>query len=82
MDKIQKLTGEGKLVLTGPFMDSEEVRGIFIFNVETIEEARKLTESDPAVQAGRLEMELRSWYGSAALLQVNNIHSRISKINP
>lgn len=82
MDNIQRLAEEGKLVLAGPFMDSEEVRGIFIFNVETIEEAQKLTESDPAVQAGRLEMELRSWYGSAALLQVNNIHSRISKINP
>lgn len=82
LDNISRLAEEGKLVLAGPFMDQEEVRGIFIFNVETIEEARELTNTDPAIQAGSLEMELRPWYGSAALVQVNSIHSKISKINP
>lgn len=79
MDNIQRLTQERKPVLAGPFMDSEEVRGIFIFDVETIEETRRLTESDPAIKAGRLEMELRPWYGSAALLKVNEFHSTIAK---
>jgi hypothetical protein len=60
-------------------MDDGEMRGIYIFNVTTIEEAKKLTETDPAIQAGRLEMELHPWYGSAALMEVNNLHNRLQK---
>lgn len=82
LDNIGRLAEEGKLVLAGPFMDSGEMRGIYVFDVRTIEEARELTETDPAIEAGRLEMELRPWYGSAALMQVNEIHSKISKTNP
>ena len=82
LENIRRLAGEGKLILAGPFMDRDEVRGLFIFDVRTIEEARELTESDPAIQAGRLAMELRPWYGSAALTQLNDIHSTISKIDP
>jgi hypothetical protein len=53
-------------------MDGGEVRGIYIFDVQTIEEARKLTASDPAVKAGTLVMELHPWYGSAALKDLNS----------
>ena len=79
MDNINRLAEEGKLVVAGPFLDNGELRGIYIFNVETVEEARRLTESDPAVQAGRLTMELHPWYGSAALLFVNGLHNRVSR---
>lgn len=82
LDNIRRLAEEGKLVLAGPFMDRDEVRGLFIFDVQTVQEARELTETDPAIQAGRLAMELRPWYGSAALTRVNDIHSKISKTNP
>ncbi len=82
MSNIRKLANEGKLIVAGPFMDDGELRGIYIFDVSTIEEARELTETDPAIQAGRLEMELHPWYGSAGLKKVNEIHSQISKENP
>jgi len=82
MDNINRLAEEGSLILAGPFLGDGQLRGIYIFNVESIEEARELTASDPAVQAGRLEMELHSWYGSAALLKVNDIHRQISKQMP
>ena len=82
LENIRRLADEGKLVLAGPFMDRDDVRGLFIFDVQTIEEARELTETDPAIQAGRLAMELRPWYGSAALMRVNRIHGTISKTNP
>lgn len=82
LDNISRMAEEGNLVVAGPFLDNGEIRGIYIFNVETVEEARKLTETDPAVQAGRLEMELHPWYGSAALMKVNEIHGQISKQNP
>ncbi len=77
---IRRLAEEGKLVLAGPFMDGDpELRGIYLFNTSSVEEARALTESDPAVQAGTLVMELHPWYGSAALQQVNEWSQRITK---
>lgn len=81
MDNIQRLAKEGKLVVAGPFLDNGDLRGIYIFDVTTLEEAQKLTETDPAIKAGRLQMELHLWYGSAALMKINEIHNQIAKIN-
>ncbi|RXQ89535.1 hypothetical protein EO244_14305 [Ancylomarina salipaludis] len=79
LKNIMKMAEEGTLVLAGPFMDDGDIRGIYIFNVESLEEARRLTESDPAVKAGRLIMELHPWYGSAAVKEVNAIHNQLTK---
>lgn len=79
LDNIGKLADARKLVVAGPFMDDTDLRGIYIFDVETVEEARKLTETDPAIKAGRLVMELHEWYGSAALIRTAEIHKTISK---
>ena len=79
---IRRLAEQGHLLLAGPFMDRGELRGIYIFDVPTVEEARRLTETDPAIRAGRLKMELRPWYGSAALRKLNEIHGRITKMDP
>lgn len=81
MAHITLMAEQGKLVLAGPFLDGGEIRGIFVFDA-TMEEAEALTAADPAVQSGRLEMELHSWYGSAALMQVNEIHRTLAKTNP
>jgi uncharacterized protein YciI len=79
LKNITKLANEGKLILAGPFMDDQPIKGIFIFNVTTIEEAKKLTETDPAIQAGSLVMELHPWYGSAALIETVTIHKTLQK---
>jgi uncharacterized protein YciI len=79
LNNIGKMAEAGKLVVAGPFLDNGDLRGIYIFNVETIEEARKLTETDPAIISGSLIMELKTWYGSAALMEVNAIHRTLSK---
>lgn len=80
MENIGRLADEGVLVLAGPFLDDGELRGIYIFAVESVEEAQALTATDPAVQEGRLIMELHPWYGSAAVMEVNEIHQKIAKI--
>jgi uncharacterized protein YciI len=79
LDNITRMAEEGKLVFAGPFMDNFDVKGIYIFDVETIEEARELTATDPAVQSGRLEMELHPFYGSAALKMVNELGKKVAK---
>jgi uncharacterized protein YciI len=42
LENIFKMADSGKLILAGPFMDNDSIRGIYIFDVSTIEEARKL----------------------------------------
>jgi len=80
MANIGRLAEEGTLVLAGPFLNDGDLRGIYIFDVKTEEEAKALVETDPAIQQGSLEMELMPWYGSAALMEVGEIHEAISKI--
>jgi uncharacterized protein len=82
MANIGRMAKEGKLILAGPFLDNGELRGIYIFNVESVAEAEALTKTDPAIQAGSLVMELHPWYGSAAVQEVNAIHEKIAKQNP
>ena len=79
MANIGKMAEAGKLVLAGPFFGNDDLRGIYIFDVQSLEEAKALTESDPAIQAGSLVMELKEWYGSAAVVGINDVHPKLSK---
>lgn len=79
LDNIKRLADEKKLIVAGPFLDDSDIRGVYIFNVETIEEAQALTSTDPAIKAGRLVMELHEWYGSAALIESAEMHKKIAK---
>ena len=64
---IQRLADEGKLILAGPFTDGGELRGLFVFQVGSLEEAKALCDSDPAVKAGRLRVELHPWYSAKGI---------------
>ncbi|MEI8211489.1 MAG: YciI family protein [Planctomycetota bacterium] len=77
MDNIGKLAREGKLILAGPFGDDGDIRGIYVFDTDSVEVAKSWTETDPAIQAGRLTMELHPWYGSSAMVLVNDLHRRL-----
>ncbi len=64
---IDRLVESGKMVLAGPFADEGDMRGLFFYNVETLEAAQALVGLDPAVKAGRLRVELHPWWGPASL---------------
>jgi uncharacterized protein YciI len=64
---IQKLAQEGKLLLAGPFTDDGDLRGMFVFRVGSLDEAKALAGTDPAVQAGRLKIELHPWYSAKGI---------------
>ena len=61
MDNINRLAEMKKLVVAGPFGDNGTLRGIFVFRVNSIEEARELAATDPAVKAGRLALRIHPW---------------------
>ncbi len=74
-----RLAEEGKLVLAGPFIEAAPMRGLFILNVATIEEAEALVQSDPAIAAGIFKVEFAKYYGSAALMQIQKVHKTIQE---
>lgn len=61
MANINRLAEMKKLIAAGPFGDNGRLRGIFVFRVDSLEEAKNLTATDPAVQAGRLAMDIHPW---------------------
>jgi uncharacterized protein len=77
---IGRLSDEGKLAVAGPFGKNDKAwRGLYIFNVPTIEEAEKLVVLDPAVKAGVFVPDLTLWYGSAAMMVVPETHKKVEK---
>ena len=56
-----ELHKQGKLVVAGPFLDDSDWRGVVIYKVATVDEAKKLAAEDPAVKAGRLVLDARPW---------------------
>lgn len=77
---ITRLADEGKLAVAGPFGKNDKTwRGLYIFNVTTIEEAEQLVVLDPAVKAGVFVADLTPWYGSAAMMVVTDAHKTIVK---
>jgi uncharacterized protein YciI len=57
----RRLLDERKLLAAGPFTAEGEWRGVFVFNTESLEEARAWADADPAVKAGRLSVEIHPW---------------------
>jgi uncharacterized protein YciI len=76
---ITRLAEEGKLMVAGPFDGVDGWRGLFIFAVPTIEEARQLTATDPVIVNGEMIAEYHKWYGSAAVMLVPGLHKKLSK---
>lgn len=61
LKNIQRLADEGKLIVAGPFLDDQNLRGIFIFDVESEKEVKELLETDLAIKTGRLQYEIHPW---------------------
>ncbi|HTS33644.1 MAG TPA: YciI family protein [Thermoplasmata archaeon] len=64
---LRHLVEQGELVAVGPFEEETELRGMLVFRTSSLEHARELMREDPAVRAGRLTLELRTWWATAAL---------------
>ena len=68
------LRDRGYLVGVGPLVDQddERLRGISVMACDP-ETARRLCDEDPAVQAGRLAVEVMTWMVPAGNLRFENV---------
>ena len=66
MAHLGKLADEKRACMIGPFSQDAEtdIQGIIVFSVPDKEEAERLAAMDPAVQAGRLLIEVHPWWAA------------------
>lgn len=72
LDRIQRehlahharLRDSGQVVTNGPVDGQPDpaLRGLTFYRTGSIERSRQLAEADPAVAAGRLVVEIMTWY--------------------
>jgi uncharacterized protein YciI len=64
------LRAAGHVVTNGPVLDQpdESLRGLTFYRTGSLEEARRLAEQDPAVQAERLAVEVMTWWCPAGTM--------------
>ena len=61
---LAAMRAAGHMRLAGPFDEQrdESLRGLCLYQTGSIERARELAESDPAVVAGRMEVDVMYFY--------------------
>jgi uncharacterized protein YciI len=67
---LASLREAGLIVTNGPVLDhpDESVRGLTFFRAGSMDEARRLAEEDPAVRAGRLVVDVMTWWCPAGTM--------------
>jgi uncharacterized protein YciI len=58
---MAELRKQGKLMVAGPFLDDSDWRGIVIYRVAALDEAKQLAAGDPAIKSGRLVLDAHPW---------------------
>ena len=66
MDALHK---QGKLVMAGPLVNGGERRGVVVYRVKDVAEAKALAAEDPSVKAGRLTLEAYPWMTFKGILK-------------
>ena len=74
---MKRLAGEGKLVVAGPFGEKTDWRGMFVFAVDNVDDAKALVATDPVIKTGEMVADYHTLYASAGLMAVNGIHEKI-----
>ena len=62
-----RLHEAGKLILAGPFRSKTDLRGIFLFDSESVEEVAGWCHEDPGIRSGWLRVEIHPWYSARGI---------------
>lgn len=76
---IGRLAAEKKLVVAGPLDRVNGMRGLFILAVDSIDAAKLLVATDPVIIHGEMVADYHTFFSTAALMAVGDIHSKIEK---
>lgn len=76
---IQRLANEKKLAVAGPLDGVDGWRGVFVFAVPDVEQAKACVETDPVITNGEMVAEYHKFFSSAGLMMVNEVHNKIIK---
>lgn len=76
---MKRLAEDGVLALAGPLDGVDGWRGLFILAVADIDEAKKHVATDPVIIKGEMIAEYHKYYGSAALMTINDTHPKLSE---
>lgn len=80
---MKQLSDTGKLAFAGPIGDRNtgegSWRGMFVFAVPTIDEAKALAATDPVLQQGEMVAEYHELYGSASLMLVPETYLKVAR---
>lgn len=73
-----ELARQGKLVVNGPFDAQSDIslRGMSIFACDA-DEASRLSDGDPSVQAGRLAYDVMEWWVRAGSLDFPGVENPV-----
>ncbi len=69
MANMQRLAKEKTLIIAGPLVQPRDKawRGLFVFDVASVDEATRIAASDPGVESGEFVTDIRAARGSASL---------------
>ncbi len=65
---MNKLKEAGKIILGGHYLDA--AGGMMIFQLATLEQARRAANDDPAVKSGLLQEKVRSWQAELSSVRI------------
>jgi uncharacterized protein YciI len=66
MDELHR---QGQLIMAGPFLEDSDWRGVVVYRVASLEEAKSLAAGDPMVKVGRLVIDVRPWMTFRGILK-------------
>lgn len=64
LQHLGRMYEAGYADISGPFGDDGDIRGLTIYNVPNLQMADSLANLDPAVNAGRLVIEIHPWWAA------------------
>jgi uncharacterized protein len=69
---FRKMHAAGYLKIAGPIDEDDEIAGICLYQADSLEQARRLAEDDPAVRAGRFAIRAMTWHTQKGALAVSD----------
>ena len=66
---LKRIMESGKGVIAGPIAEEGPLRGILVLRVNSVDEARAIVDTDPAVKAGQLAIEIHPWFAADGIMK-------------